>query len=211
MLGLTTPWAICFGCVFPIRGGLPGSGRLYRSLAPDTTFDSVVRGAMKPALDYLSEGQAEIIVGSGEYETISGKKPQDFPCRSWSTIKDSMVVHESHPWRTGQGVTKAGDQGYVPGVHSDRYFLPNQQNQGRSILHRGPAGPAGILSTLPNTYLWSPHSGRPAGGCLSPAANSCTDQPNTYCVPWCTIPCTGPMPWKPVCCKKYAQEYPKYF
>ena len=25
---------------------------------------------------------------------------------------------------------------------------------------------------------------------------------------WCTIPCTGPMPWKPVCCKKYARNIP---
>lgn len=78
-----------------------------RSLAPDTTFDSVVREChVKRALDYLSEGQAEIAIVRfrGSMRTISGKKPRlwDFPCRSWSTIRTPWWSMKVIPWRTGR-------------------------------------------------------------------------------------------------------------
>ena len=186
-----------------------------RSLAPDTTFDSVVREChVKRALDYLSEGQAEIAIVRfrGSMRTISGKKPRlwDFPCRSWSTIRDSMVVHESHPLANRANVTKQGDQAMYRLSIRTGISCPISRT-GAGAFTRGPAGPAGILSTLPNTYLWS-----------APIPADLLERYHLRQIPVRTspIPIAMPLVYHPMhranaletgLLQKIRTEYPKYF
>lgn len=187
-----------------------------RSLAPDTTFDSVVREChVKRALDYLSEGQAEIAIVRfrGEYEDYFRKEATTLGLSMQVLVhyKDSMVVHESHPLANRAAVTKQETKGYVQIVHSDRYFLPNQQNRGGSIYTVDRQAQLEFLSTLPNTYLWS----APIPADLLERYHlrqiPCTDQPNTYCDALVYHPMHRANALETGLLQKIRTEYPKFF